>query len=86
MRTNFPVENEINVVSDTVLTQETPESVAESDRDVKFPKRVKFRGKVLTSIYRRRLARARREHHSNTRAWRQASGVDAQRRFDTGKL
>ena len=37
---------------DTVLTQETPESGAESEKDVKFPKRIKYRGRELATIYR----------------------------------
>jgi len=38
--------------SDTALTQETPESGAESEKYVKFPKHVRFRGKELATIYR----------------------------------
>jgi integrase len=52
MRTTFPRENEESGASDTVLTQETPESRAEPEKDVKFPKRIKFRGRPLATIYR----------------------------------
>lgn len=51
MRTKIPQEIEGSGATDTVLTQETPESGAESERAVKFPKRVKFRGRVLATIY-----------------------------------
>jgi integrase len=34
------------------LTQQTPESGAEPEKDVKFPKRIKFRGRPLATIYR----------------------------------
>ena len=36
-----------NGVTDTPLTQET----AESESEVKFPKRIKYRGRVLATIY-----------------------------------
>ena len=37
--------------ADTVSTQETAESEAEPERAVKFPRRVKYRGRVLATIY-----------------------------------
>ncbi len=36
---------------DTVLTQETPESGAASEINVRFPKKIKHRGKLLAVIY-----------------------------------
>jgi hypothetical protein len=48
MRTNFPQENEVSGVPDTALTQETAES---EGAQVKYPKRVKHRGRVLATIY-----------------------------------
>ena len=48
MRTNFPQEIEVSGVPDTVLTQETAES---ESAKVKFPKRIKHRGRVLATIY-----------------------------------
>ena len=51
MRTNFPQEIEVACATDTVLTEETPESEAQSERDVKFQKRIKHRGRVLATIY-----------------------------------
>lgn len=47
-RTTFTEENEGNAGADTVLTQETPESEGAT---VKFPKRIKHRGRVLATIY-----------------------------------
>jgi hypothetical protein len=51
MRTTF-AEEIINIgATDTVLTQETPESEAVSENELKFPKRIKHRGKgELTRI------------------------------------
>jgi len=50
MRTSFSKENEVFLVSDTVLTQKNLES---GDADMaKWPKRVKHRNKVLAKIYR----------------------------------
>src|SRR5437773_4242504 len=48
IRTIIPKENEVSGVPDTVLTQETPES---TDTEVKFPKRIKHRGRVFATIY-----------------------------------
>ncbi len=48
MRTNFPQEIEVSGVPDTALTQETAES---EGAKVKFPKRIKHRGRVLATIY-----------------------------------
>jgi len=48
MRTSFPQEIEVSGVPDTVLTQETAES---ESAKVKFPKRIKHRGRVLATIY-----------------------------------
>src|ERR1035441_5660208 len=48
MRTIFPQEIEGLGVTDTVLTQETAES---ESAKVKFPKRIKHRGRVLATIY-----------------------------------
>ena len=48
-RTIFPKENEQLGLTDTVLTQQPPES---SKPDVKWPKKVKHRNKVLAKIYR----------------------------------
>ena len=48
IRTIIPRENEVSCVPDTVLTQETPES---TDTKVKFPKRIKHRGRVFATIY-----------------------------------
>ncbi len=47
IRTTFPQENEDSGLHDTVTTQETPESEAK----VRFPKRIKHRGRVLATIY-----------------------------------
>ncbi len=49
---NFPAENEGYGQPDTVSTQEKPESGTEPGKDVKFPKRIKFRGRPLATIYR----------------------------------
>jgi integrase len=48
MRTIFPQEIEVSGVPDTALTQETAES---ESAKVKFPKRIKHRGRVLATIY-----------------------------------
>jgi integrase len=48
MRTIFPQQIEDSGASDTVLTQETPEL---DSAKVKFPKRIKHRGRVLATIY-----------------------------------
>jgi integrase len=48
MRTNFPQEIEVSGVPDTALTQETAES---EGAKVKYPKRIKHRGRVLATIY-----------------------------------
>jgi integrase len=48
MRTNIPQEIEVSGVPDTALTQETAES---ESAKVKFPKRIKHRGRVLATIY-----------------------------------
>jgi integrase len=48
MRTNFPQQIEVSCVPDTALTQETAES---ESAKVKFPKRIKHRGRVLATIY-----------------------------------
>ena len=48
MRTNFPQQIEVSGVPDTALTQETAES---EGAKVKFPKRIKHRGRVLATIY-----------------------------------
>lgn len=48
MRTNNPQEIEASGVTDTALTQETAES---ESAKVKFPKRIKYRGRVLATIY-----------------------------------
>jgi len=48
MRTSFPQEIEVSGVPDTALTQETAES---ESAKVKFPKRIKHRGRVLATIY-----------------------------------
>jgi integrase len=48
MRTNFPQEIEVSGVTDTALTQETAES---EGAKVKYPKRIKHRGRVLATIY-----------------------------------
>ena len=45
--TNFAEENEQVQPTDTFLTQET----AESEDEVKFPKRIKHRGRTLVTIY-----------------------------------
>jgi integrase len=45
---NFPQQNADSASSDTVSTQETPES---EGRGLKFPKAVKHRGKQLATIY-----------------------------------
>lgn len=47
-RTIFPQENEQTGVSDTVSTRETPESEVKT---LRFPKRIKFRGRELATIY-----------------------------------
>jgi len=52
MRTTFPEEIGGSGVSDTALTQETPESGPNPEKDVKFPKHIKFRGRSLATIYR----------------------------------
>ena len=52
MRTTFPEEIEKSGAPDTALTQETPESGPNPEKDVKFPKRIKFRGRELATIYR----------------------------------
>ncbi len=46
--TNFPQQNEVFDVADTALTQETAES---ESANVKYPKRIKHRGRVLATIY-----------------------------------
>ena len=48
MRTNFPQEIEVSCVPDTAATQETAES---ESANVKYPKRIKHRGRVLATIY-----------------------------------
>src|ERR1017187_2103055 len=48
MRTIIPQEIEVSGVTDTALTQETAES---EGAKVKFPKRIKHRGRVLATIY-----------------------------------
>ena len=48
MRTNFPQEIEVSGVPDTALTQDTAES---ESAKVKFPKRIKHRGRVHATIY-----------------------------------
>src|ERR1017187_8508650 len=48
MRTNFPQEIEVSGVPDTALTQITAEI---EGANVKYPKRIKFRGKTLATIY-----------------------------------
>jgi len=48
MRTNNPQEIGVSGVPDTALTQETAES---ESAKVKFPKRIKHRGRVLATIY-----------------------------------
>jgi len=48
MRTIFPQETEVPGVPDTAATQETAES---ESAKVKFPKRIKHRGRVLATIY-----------------------------------
>ena len=53
MRTIFPQQNEENGSPDTVPTQETPELAK-----VKFPKRIRHRGKVLATIYAKCKGRA----------------------------
>lgn len=53
MRTTFPQQNEENGSPDTVPTQETPELAK-----VKFPKRIRHRGKVLATIYAKCKGRA----------------------------
>jgi hypothetical protein len=45
--TTFPKENEQTGATDTVLTQETPESEAK----VRFPKRIEYRGRTFATIY-----------------------------------
>ena len=47
MRTNFPQLIEVFGIADTALTQETVES---ESAKVKFPKRIKHRGRVLATI------------------------------------
>jgi hypothetical protein len=64
MRTTFSEEIGGSGAPDTVLTQETRESEAEPEKDVKFPKRIKFRGRALAVIYRPS------KHYANCRvAW-----------------
>jgi hypothetical protein len=46
-RTSFPQQIESSGAPDTDLTQETPES----GNEVKFPKRIKHRGRVLATVY-----------------------------------
>ncbi len=48
MRTIIPQEIEVSGVTDTAATQETAES---ESAKVKFPKRIKHRGRVLATIY-----------------------------------
>jgi integrase len=48
MRTIFPQEIEVSGVTDTAATQETAES---DGAKVKYPKRIKHRGRVLATIY-----------------------------------
>ena len=48
MRTIIPQEIEVSCVPDTALTQETAKS---ESAKVKFPKRIKHRGRVLATIY-----------------------------------
>lgn len=48
---SFPQENAQSGLADTILTQETPDSEAESEKDVKYPYHLKHRGKVLATIY-----------------------------------
>ena len=48
MRTTFPLETEEIGVPDTAVTQETAES---DGATVKFPKRIKHRGRVLATVY-----------------------------------
>jgi hypothetical protein len=50
MRTKFPQETESSVATDTVPTQETALFEGEYEKGVKFPKRVKHRGKLLATI------------------------------------
>ncbi len=50
MRTNFPQKSEDLAKSRTVSAQETPDS---SDENVKWPKRLKHRNKVLVTVYRK---------------------------------
>ena len=47
-RTIFPQEIEVSGVTDTALTHETAES---ESANVKYPKRIKYRGRVLATIY-----------------------------------
>ena len=47
-RTIFPQEIEVSGVTDTALTQETAET---EGAKVKYPKRIKHRGRVLATIY-----------------------------------
>ena len=47
-RTIFPQVIEVSGVADTVLTQETAET---EGANVKYPKRIKYRGRVLATIY-----------------------------------
>ena len=51
MRTKFLNEIDVSLSSDTVLTQNPAIFQPESEKDVKFPKRIKFRGRVLATIY-----------------------------------
>jgi hypothetical protein len=53
-RTIFPQEIEVNSVTDTAVTQETAES---EGANVKYPKRIKHRGRVLATIYGRSKGR-----------------------------
>jgi integrase len=48
MRTMFPCEIDVFQTSDTLLTQETPES---EGAKVRFPKKIKYRGRTLATIY-----------------------------------
>ena len=68
MRTIFSKELEEPGASDTTETQETPESEADTEKTVKFPKRIKHRGKVLAIIYGKSKARG----NSYRVAWRVA--------------
>jgi len=49
VRTNFPQQIEESGVSDTVLTQKPAESDAQ--KEVRFPKRIKHRGRTYATIY-----------------------------------